>query len=199
MGHQWLDAGREQIACSCGGCGACAHTQDSYVGDEAQSKRGILTLRYPIEHGIVTNWDDMEKIWHHTFFNELRVAPEVRAASHMDDQPLPQLSAKPMAWMGPAVVPRVRWIAAVARTTRQIIVPCSVPAGMLTSSSSCMIPVPRGFPAQEHPVLLTEAPLNPKANREKMTQVNSTILGTPAWRSRLRLELRQDGRRQQRQ
>src|ERR1041385_3671283 len=40
-----------------------------FVGDEAQNKRGILTLKYPIEHGIVTNWDDMEQIWYHTFFN----------------------------------------------------------------------------------------------------------------------------------
>ena len=42
--------------------------KDSYVGDEAQSKRGVLTLKYPIEHGIVTNWDDMDHQAHRRLF-----------------------------------------------------------------------------------------------------------------------------------
>ncbi|KAF6333398.1 hypothetical protein mRhiFer1_008158 [Rhinolophus ferrumequinum] len=37
----------------------------------------ILTLKYPIEHGIITNWDSGEHLWHHC--NELRVAPEEHA------------------------------------------------------------------------------------------------------------------------
>jgi actin len=70
-----------------------------YFGDEAQARRGILSLSYPIEHGIVRDWEAMERLWEHTFDKELRVNIE------------------------------------------------------------------------EHPVLLTEAPLNPKTNREKMVEI----------------------------
>jgi actin-related protein len=50
--------------------------KEVYVGEEAQQKRGVLKIEQPIEHGIVKNWDDMEKVWHHTLYSELRVSPE---------------------------------------------------------------------------------------------------------------------------
>jgi actin len=49
--------------------------RDFYIGDEAWARAGILILRNPIEHGIVTNWDDLQKIWDHIYYNELRVDP----------------------------------------------------------------------------------------------------------------------------
>merc|ERR1739848_629230 len=37
--------------------------------------QGVCQLTYPIKTGIVESWEDMEKVWHHTFYNELRVTP----------------------------------------------------------------------------------------------------------------------------
>ncbi|XP_050787664.1 actin-related protein T2 isoform X2 [Gopherus flavomarginatus] len=52
--------------------------REYYVGEEAQSKRGILSFKYPMEHGIVTSWEDMEKIWWHLFKHELKMKPSER-------------------------------------------------------------------------------------------------------------------------
>ena len=41
-------------------------------------------MKYPIEHGIITNWDDMEKVWHHTYTNELRISPDESPALHSE-------------------------------------------------------------------------------------------------------------------
>ena len=49
--------------------------KEFFVGADAEAKRGILKLNYPIDHGVVENWDDMEKIWEYAFTNELRVDP----------------------------------------------------------------------------------------------------------------------------
>ena len=51
------------------------NAKEIYVGDEACQKAGILSLKYPIDSGIVESWEDMENVWSHTFYNELRVNP----------------------------------------------------------------------------------------------------------------------------
>jgi actin, other eukaryote len=51
-------------------------TEGLYIGEEALNKKGILNLKYPIDHGIISNWEDMECIWKHIFAIELRVPSE---------------------------------------------------------------------------------------------------------------------------
>ena len=46
-----------------------------YVGDEAIAKRGVLALKYPVSQGTISNFDQMEAVWEHTFSNELRISP----------------------------------------------------------------------------------------------------------------------------
>ncbi|XP_056657122.1 actin-3-like isoform X3 [Monodelphis domestica] len=50
--------------------------RDTFIGNEVIEKWANLLVKYPIEHGIIVNWDDMEKIWHHSFYNVLHVDPE---------------------------------------------------------------------------------------------------------------------------
>jgi actin-related protein len=62
--------------------------KSEYIGDEAMAKKGILNLKYPISAGIVESWEDMEKVWHHTFYNELRCAPEEANGVVLTEAPL---------------------------------------------------------------------------------------------------------------
>src|SRR5436305_5827300 len=55
---------------------------DVFIGARAQELRGLLKIRYPLEHGIVTDWDDMERIWQYVYSDELKtLSEEVRRSS----------------------------------------------------------------------------------------------------------------------
>ena len=49
---------------------------DVFIGQRAQELRGLLKIRYPLEHGIVTDWDDMERIWQFVYTEELKTLSE---------------------------------------------------------------------------------------------------------------------------
>ena len=62
--------------------------KDHYIGDEATAKSGVLNLSYPIAHGKVENWDDMTRVWHHTFYTCLRVNPAEITGCLLTEAPL---------------------------------------------------------------------------------------------------------------
>lgn len=45
------------------------------VGDEAAQLRNILQMSYPMENGIIRNWEDMRHLWNYTFDEKLKVDP----------------------------------------------------------------------------------------------------------------------------
>ncbi|POS84094.1 actin-like protein [Erysiphe pulchra] len=83
---------------------------DVFIGDRAQELRGLLKIRYPLEHGIVTDWDDMERIWEWVYGEGLKTLSE----------------------------------------------------------------------EEQHPVLLTEPPLNPRSNRDVAAQILFETFNVPA-------------------
>lgn len=44
------------------------------VGDEAAALRSMLQMSYPMENGIVRNWDDMHHLWDYTFKEKLKIS-----------------------------------------------------------------------------------------------------------------------------
>lgn len=60
------------------GCPTTFEQQSAvYVGDDAQKRRGILQLQYPIQHGRIVNFDAMERIWTYVFKQKLKTDPEL--------------------------------------------------------------------------------------------------------------------------
>jgi actin-related protein 2 len=45
------------------------------VGDEAAAVRFALQIGYPVENGIVRNWEDMEHLWDYTFLDKMKLTP----------------------------------------------------------------------------------------------------------------------------
>ncbi|KAK9460894.1 actin family [Lipomyces oligophaga] len=87
---------------------AGALEDDIFIGQQAQDHRGLLKLKYPLEHGVVNDWADMERIWSFVYSHGLKVLSE------------------------------------------------------------------------EHPVLLTEAPLNPRYNRQRAAEIFFETFNVPA-------------------
>lgn len=49
---------------------------DFFIGDEAMANSKTYQLEQPIKHGLVENWDLMERFWEQCFFKYLRAEPE---------------------------------------------------------------------------------------------------------------------------
>jgi actin-related protein len=68
--------------------------ESHYIGDEAESKRPLLIVKHPIEWGLVTNWDLMEKIWNHTFSRCLCIEPSEHPVAMVESACTPKINTE---------------------------------------------------------------------------------------------------------
>jgi len=50
--------------------------KDVMCGDEADAVRFALDINYPVENGIVKNWENMVHLWNYTFYDKLHINPK---------------------------------------------------------------------------------------------------------------------------
>eukprot|EP00923_Selenidium_pygospionis_P005839 GHVN01010056.1.p2 GENE.GHVN01010056.1~~GHVN01010056.1.p2 ORF type:complete len:115 (+),score=14.01 GHVN01010056.1:275-619(+) len=46
-----------------------------FVGSKVEELRSLLTLSYPVSHGVIEDWTDMEHVWTHVY-SEMRINAE---------------------------------------------------------------------------------------------------------------------------
>ncbi|OMJ10886.1 Actin-related protein 2-A [Smittium culicis] len=49
--------------------------KDINVGVEAAALRSVLSMSYPLENGVIKNWEDMKHVWDYTFYEKLKIDP----------------------------------------------------------------------------------------------------------------------------
>lgn len=55
--------------------GGALEGSDIFIGMKAEEHRGSLLLSYPMKHGIIDHWSDMEKIWTYIYSKDILNVP----------------------------------------------------------------------------------------------------------------------------
>ena len=50
--------------------------KDIMCGSEASQVRSLLQINYPMENGIIKNWEDMEHLWDYAFYERMKINPQ---------------------------------------------------------------------------------------------------------------------------
>ncbi|XP_061469396.1 actin-3-like [Rhineura floridana] len=68
-----------------------------YIGKSIPQRRAEVSTHVVMTHGVVTDWDALEMLWHHVFYTELSVCPEELAVLVTDAPMSPTTNREKMA------------------------------------------------------------------------------------------------------